>query len=91
VASSPPPKPKPAVSREKPEASGFQEVRVLRTIWHPAPERRIAVVSASADGAQVELRQGEVWNRLRVSEIKLSSVIFSSGDEEIVRKVGSHR
>ncbi|HIF96117.1 MAG TPA: hypothetical protein EYQ54_03670 [Myxococcales bacterium] len=87
--SSPPPEP--AASRKKPHASGFQEVRVLSTTWHPAPEKRIAVVSASADGALVELRQGDLWNRLRVNEIKLSSVIFGSGDEEIVRKVGTHR
>jgi hypothetical protein len=85
------PSPKPAASREKPHASGFQEVRVLSTTWHPAPAKRIAVVSASADGAQVELRQGDLWNRLRVNEIKLSSVIFGSGDEEIVRKVGTDR
>ena len=83
--------PEPAASREKPHASGLQEVRVLSTTWHPAPEKRIAVVSASADGALVELRQGDLWNRLRVNEIKLSSVIFGSGDEEIVRKVGTDR
>jgi len=77
--------------RQIPKASGFEEIRVLSTVWHPAPERRMAVLSASVDGPQVELRQGETWQGLRVSEIKLSSVIFRKGDEEIVRKVGASR
>ena len=32
--------------------------------------------------------QGEAWRELRVAEIKLSSVIFASGDRTVVRKVG---
>ncbi len=68
-----------------------QGVRVLRTVWHPVPGKRIAYVSAAAgEGAPVELREGEIWRTLKVSEIKLSSVIFESEGQDFARKVGAN-
>ncbi|HIG02061.1 MAG TPA: hypothetical protein EYQ66_12260 [Myxococcales bacterium] len=71
------------------EASSVETLRVVSTVWHPTPDKRVAVVALSDGGAAVQLRQGETLNGLRVSEIKLSSVVFESGDQTIVRKVGA--
>jgi hypothetical protein len=71
------------------EASGVEALRVVSTVWHPTPDKRVAMVALSEGGAPVQLRQGETLNGLRVSEIKLSSVVFESGDQTIVRKVGA--
>ena len=68
-----------------------QGVRVLRTVWHPVPGKRIAYVSAVAgEGTPVELREGEIWRTLKVSEIKLSSVVFESEGQDFARKVGAN-
>ena len=69
--------------------SGVETLRVVSTVWHPTPDKRVAMVALSDGGAPVQLRQGETLNGLRVSEIKLSSVVFESGDQTIVRKVGA--
>ena len=71
------------------EASAVETLRVVSTVWHPTPDKRVAMVALSDGGAPVQLRQGETLNGLRVSEIKLSSVVFESGDQTIVRKVGA--
>jgi hypothetical protein len=71
------------------EASAVETLRVVSTVWHPTPDKRVAVVALSDGGGPVQLRQGETLNGLRVSEIKLSSVVFESGDQTIVRKVGA--
>jgi hypothetical protein len=80
-----------AASAEAPraEASEVETLRVVSTVWHPTPDKRVAVITLSDGGAPVQLRQGETLNGLRVSEIKLSSVVFESGDQTIVRKVGA--
>jgi len=62
---------------------------VLRTVWHPAAEKRVALVDAGNDGPAVELRQGQAWQRWTVAEIKLSGVVFVQGDQRVVRKVGA--
>ena len=69
-----------------PEPPGLLGVRVVRTVWHPLPGKRIAYLFA--DGSPAELREGEAWRELRVAEIKLSSVTFQSGDRTVVRSVG---
>ena len=74
-------------ARTEPSAVG--SLRVVSTVWHPTPEKRVAVVALSGDDAPVQLHQGESVNGLRVSEIKLSSVVFESGGQTIVRKVGA--
>jgi hypothetical protein len=80
-----------AASAEAPrvEVSGVETLRVVSTVWHPSPDKRVAVITLSDGGAPVQLRQGETLNGLRVSEIKLSSVVFESGEQTIVRKVGA--
>ena len=65
------------------------EIRVLRTLWHPVAEKRIAYVSASA-GPSVEIHEGETFQGLEVSEIGLSSVVFEADGQSLTRSVGAN-
>jgi hypothetical protein len=62
---------------------------VQRTVWHPRPERRVAHVVLTSDGAQVELREGDSLGPLRVEEITPSGVTFAHGDVTVSRRVGA--
>lgn len=61
---------------------------VVRTQWHPTPDRRVAVVELAADGRQVSLYEGDGLGPLVVREITLSGVVFDHGDVELMRRVG---
>jgi hypothetical protein len=88
------PKPKPrSQPQPKPEASPevvAPSFSVVRTVWHPKPERRVAQLS-SADGSKVEVREGEAYEGLVVEEIQLSSVVFREGDVTFSRRVSARR
>ncbi|MBW2270768.1 MAG: hypothetical protein JRH16_19580 [Deltaproteobacteria bacterium] len=96
------PAPKPKVSpvpkaarasKSKPQPSvvaNLTPFAVVRTVWHPKPEKRIAQV-ASADGKKVEVHEGDVYEGLVVEEIQLSSVIFRDGDVTFSRRVSARR
>jgi len=68
-----------------------REVAVLKTVWHPSPERRTARVSVSGDPAGREVREGDVVEGLSVREIKLSGVVFEREGVAIERRVSTLR
>jgi outer membrane biosynthesis protein TonB len=63
-------------------------VRVERTLWHPTPEKRGALVRVAANGEQRELREGDSVDGLVVQEIRPSGVIFLRDGREWRRGVG---
>jgi hypothetical protein len=70
------------------DRGGLPGVAVLRTSWHPSPERRSTKVRVEATGQVVSLREGDAVGGLIVQEISPSAVVFKSGDVEIRRRVG---
>jgi hypothetical protein len=65
------------------------EVEVLRTVWHPNPERRHARVRVAGLAEPVDLREGDVVSTLVVKTIEPSGVIFLHGGRELRRTVGN--
>ncbi|MFP6641416.1 MAG: hypothetical protein VCC04_14310 [Myxococcota bacterium] len=63
-------------------------VAVLRTVWHPEPERRSANLSADGRPAQVSFEVGDLWQGWRLVEIKLSGVVFERDGVRRERRVG---
>jgi outer membrane biosynthesis protein TonB len=76
---------------ESMDRPGLADVTVLRTSWHPSPERRSARVRVVETDETLTLREGDAIGGLVLREIKPSSVLFQAGDVEIRRKVGSRR
>ena len=68
--------------------AGFAEVTVVRTAWHPKPERRSAKVRIAETNELVTAREGDTVAGLVLREITPSAVVFSAGDVEIRRRVG---
>jgi len=69
-------------------------VVVMRTIWHPRPERRRAELSVEEGGATrtLELREGDYVGPLKLSEIGPLGVTFVLEGVEIQHRVGgTHR
>jgi hypothetical protein len=64
-------------------------VRVDRTQWHPAPERRSALVRVGAEGQPRELREGDAVDGVVVKEIRPSGVVFLYAGSEFRRGVGA--
>ncbi len=96
VASKPEPEPDAAAEAVRASEDAGEEdaaapaapaVRVVRTVWHPKPERRIAHLKIGG-GEVVEMREGELASDLLISEIKLSGVVFERDGEAISRRVG---
>ncbi len=69
-------------------AAAEPDVRVERTQWHPAPEKRAALVRIGADGDARELREGDALDGLVVKEIRPSGVVFLHDGVELRRGVG---
>jgi hypothetical protein len=63
---------------------------VVRTVWHPKPERRVAQIS-DAEGVSVQLHEGDFYQGLVIEQIQLSSVIFRDGDVTFSRRVSARR
>jgi hypothetical protein len=63
-------------------------VRVERTLWHPTPEKRSALVRVAADGEPRELSEGDAVDGFVVQEIRPSGVIFARDGREWRRGVG---
>jgi len=61
---------------------------VLRTSWHPSPDRRLARVRVTAGGVPREMREGETDGALHVVKIEPSAVVFTFQGQEIRRTVG---
>ncbi len=64
------------------------DIEVVRTAWHPDPERRSARLRLMESGELVTLGEGDAAGALVIKEITPSSVLFSTGEIEIRRRVG---
>jgi hypothetical protein len=64
------------------------DIEVVRTAWHPDPERRSARLRLMESGELVTLSEGDAAGALVIKEITPSSVLFSTGEIEIRRRVG---
>lgn len=65
------------------------DVSILRTAWHPQPERRSARIQLAKSEDVLTLREGDAVGSLVVKEITPSSVLFAAGDVELRRRVGN--
>jgi len=75
----------------RPHATGAAapEVVVTRTVWHPSPERRVAMVRAPGDSQEREVHEGESVGALQVLQIEPSDVVFLREGVEIRQRVGA--
>ena len=75
----------------RPHAAGAAapEVVVTRTVWHPSPERRVAMVRAAGDSQEREVHEGESVGALQVLQIEPSDVVFLRDGVEIRQRVGA--
>ena len=83
--------PPPVAAAPRPEPrSGLAPpaVEVLRTIWHPNPERRVARLRVGGFAAPMEVREGDAVSTLVVKTIEPSGVVFLHGGEELRRDIG---
>ncbi len=78
----------PAAAARPAHGSG---VVVARTIWHPTPERRIAVVRRSGASGEQQVHEGEVVAGLEVVKIEPSGVVFLRDGHEFRQPVGDGR
>lgn len=70
------------------DSGGRLEIQVLKTVWHPKPERRSARVRLSDRIEVLEVHQDDVVEGYVVSEITPSSVVLARGEEEFTYRVG---
>jgi hypothetical protein len=90
-----PPKPS-AKAEAAPTASAVEEhkgraipdVTVLRTAWHPRPDRRSAKIRLLDTKETMNLKEGDAIGGLVIQEISPSAVIFRSGEIELRLRVG---
>jgi hypothetical protein len=61
---------------------------VLKTIWHPSAERRLARLELEAGGEVREVREGEWVQGFEIREIRLSGVILEKEGVTSERRVG---
>ncbi len=62
---------------------------IKRTVWHPIPARRVAVILLAATEEAIHVGEGDSMGPLIVKEIKPSRVVFLHGEVEIERRVGA--
>ncbi len=62
-------------------------VSVLRTVWHPKPERRTAVLEAPGDPEPREYREGDSIGALVLLRIEPSGVVFERDGTELQEKI----
>ena len=65
------------------------DVSVVRTSWHPDPNRRSARVRVEASGDVLTLEEGDAVGALVIKEISPSAVLFEAGEVEVRRRVGA--
>lgn len=63
------------------------EVSIVRTIWHPSPERRIAHVQIAGESSDREVHEGDVVEGYEIEEIKLTGVVFVREGVTVERRV----
>jgi hypothetical protein len=87
----------PVVAR-RPEAAAGREgaarpsrqltpIRVVRTSWHPLPERRAAWVEWDGEGVR-EVREGGRVGPYQVREIEPEAVLFADGAALVRKRIG---
>jgi hypothetical protein len=86
VASGPSRPPPPAPS--KLVRAFVPDVLVVRTVWHPAAERRVAEIQVEGRPEPLLLHEGDAVGPLVVREIEPSGVLFLHDDVELRRRVG---
>jgi hypothetical protein len=64
-------------------------VLVVRTVWHPAAERRVATIEVEGRPEPLLLHEGDVVGPLVVSEIEPSGVVFLHDEVELRRRIGT--
>jgi hypothetical protein len=69
-------------------ASGIPSVTVTKTVWHPRPERRSAVVEVEGSPGSLDMKEGDAIGDLVLTKIKPSGVVFDYEGVELVRKIG---
>ena len=62
---------------------------MLRTVWHPKPERRVARVQLPGMDEPVEVHEGDSVKSYLVKAIEPSGVLLEHGGRELRRSVGS--
>jgi len=72
----------------KGESSDKPEIQVVKTVWHPRPERRSARVRLPDRVDVLEVHQDDVVGGWVVSEITPSAVVLARGDAEFTYRVG---
>jgi hypothetical protein len=85
-----------ATKNVKPEAAAVEEhkgraipdITVLRTAWHPSPDRRSAKIRLLDTKKTMTLKEGDAIGGLVIQEISPSAVLFRSGEIEIRLRVG---
>jgi len=64
------------------------EVKVLKTVWHPKPDRRSAQLRLNEQGEAIEVRESQMVEGYRVESITPSTVVLSKGGVTVTHRVG---
>jgi hypothetical protein len=64
-------------------------ITVVRTVWHPKPDRRTAMLEAPGDAAPREYREGDRVGALTLLRIEPSGVVFDRDGVEVRQKIES--
>jgi hypothetical protein len=83
-----PPAPPAPLAEAPPAPPAIPEVRVEKTVWHPDPKRREAVISVSGREGAVRVHEGDRLGLLVVSEIEPTGVRFTHRGVALERRVG---
>jgi len=67
------------------------DLDVVRTRWHPRPDRRIAYLALPGERGTVEFNEGDFYGEWVIKEIELGGVVFEYDGATIVRSVGRSR
>ncbi len=77
-----------AAAVEEHKGRAIPDVAVLRTAWHPNPDRRSAKIRLLDTKQTLNLKEGDAVGGLVIQEISPSAVIFRSGEIELRLRVG---
>jgi hypothetical protein len=83
------PEPPPPVVPARLRRAPVPEVFVLRTVWHPVAERRVAEVEVWGRPEPFRLHEGDAVGPLVVKRIEPSGVVFLHEQVELRRRVGA--
>jgi hypothetical protein len=78
----------PPVAPSKLVRAFVPSVLVVRTVWHPSAERRVAEIEVEGRPEPLLLHEGDAVGPLVVSEIEPSGVVFLHDEVELRRRIG---